>query len=286
MIYEYMLLPSNKPSSMQSISVANLLPDYHTYYSSDTNSDPFTLTVRTIDPYLGAHGSHGWRMRSTYHARTGPFLTSTVPTTYRVLLSPYTAHLRYTVPSLLALNRQIHAEASKVLYSAYTWTFHSNIESAVPFFSDLTPIARSYVRSVQITKKALPYTQEFDRAEWKTLCSYLSTQLSLRTLSLGVVAGRPGDEGWDRIEPITKEDFEELRKYQIQWRMGTGTFGGVDLEWAEQLKQIKGLREVIIKAAVEHCPLPVSEGMRFWVAFSRSVECGFAEWVRSGMVLA
>lgn len=314
MIYEYMLLPSQKPSSIQNISVANLLPDYHTYYSSDTNSDPFTLTVRTIDPYMGAHGNHGWRKRSTYHARTGaffpsasarsqilhsfvkntpdtgdhigPFLTSTVPTTYRILLSPYTAHLRYTVPSLLALNRQIHAEASKVLYSAYTWTFHSNIESAVPFFSDLTPIARSHVRSVQITKKALPYTQEFDRAEWKSLCSFLSTQLSLRTLSLGVVAGRPGDEGWDSIEPITKEDFEELRKYQIQWRMSAGTFGGVDLEWADQLKQIKGLREVSIKAAVEHCPLPVSEGMRFWVAFSRSVECGFADWIRAGMVLA
>jgi hypothetical protein len=146
-------------------------------------------------------------------------------------------------------------------------------------------MARSHVRSVQFTKKALPYTQEFDRAEWASLCSYLSKHLSLRTLSLGVVAGRPGDEGWDSIHPITQEGFDELRKYQIQWRMGAGTFGGVDLEWADQLKQIKGLKEVNVKAAVEHCPLPSSEGMRFWVAFSRSVESGFADWVRSGMVI-
>lgn len=327
MIYEYLLLPSTKPSSAHSSSVTNLRPDYHTYYSSDTNTDPFTLTVRTIDPYLNAHTSRTWRRRSTYHVRTGesftptlnaylcafhnkmsregftrapienlsmklirasgPFLTSTVPTTYRVLLSPYTAHLRHTVPSLLGLNRQIHAEASKVLYGSYTWSFHTNIESAVPFFNDLTETARGWVRSVQVTKKALPYTKEFDRAEWASLCSYLASNMNPQTLSLSVVAGRPGDETTTEAEVAipswSKNEFEILARTQKEWNVGGN--GGVDLEWVEQLMQIRGLRDLRVKALVEHCPLPRSEAMSFWVALSRSLESGsFEDWVRQVMV--
>lgn len=70
-IYEYLLFPSALPSTSYSTSVANLLSDYHTYHSGDTNDSPFTLSVRTIDPYLGAHSSRTWRRRSTYHVRTG-----------------------------------------------------------------------------------------------------------------------------------------------------------------------------------------------------------------------
>lgn len=71
MIYEYLLYPSMQPSTCTSTSVSNLLPDFHTYYSEDTNNDPFTLSVRTIDPWLGCQGSRSWRHRSTYHVRTG-----------------------------------------------------------------------------------------------------------------------------------------------------------------------------------------------------------------------
>ena len=72
MIYEYLLLPSTTPSTGQGTSVANLLPDaFHTYFSEDTNNDPSTLSVRTIDPWLGSQGSRTWRRRSTYHVRTG-----------------------------------------------------------------------------------------------------------------------------------------------------------------------------------------------------------------------
>jgi hypothetical protein len=71
MIYEHMLCPSTHPSTTHNTSVANLLPDFHTYYSDDTNNDPFTLSVRTIDPWLGAQANRTWRRRSTYHVRTG-----------------------------------------------------------------------------------------------------------------------------------------------------------------------------------------------------------------------
>lgn len=235
----------------------------------------------------------------------GPFLTTTTPTTYRVLLSPYTAHLRHNVPSLLSLNHQTHAEASKVLYSTYTFSFHTSIEAAVPFLSDLTPLARSHIRHISLTKKALPYTKEFDRAEWSSLCEYLALHqqslhsqqqpqqstpnpapttpsaslqpFHLRTLHLNIIAGKP-DLGWDSIAPIAPTDFSSMMRMRSEW-------GGVDLEWAEQLMGIKGLKEMRVKALVEHCARPVSEKQAFWVAFSKSVhEGGFGEWVRGAMV--
>ncbi|KAF1920861.1 hypothetical protein BDU57DRAFT_436524 [Ampelomyces quisqualis] len=302
MVYEYLLFPSLHPSTSTSTSVANLLPDFDTYYSEDTNNDPFTLSIRTIDPWLGAQGSSAWRRRSTYHIRTGPFLTTTTPTTYRVLLSPYTAHLRQTVPSLLALNQQIHAEASKVLYSTYCFSFHTSIEAVIPFLSDLTPQARSHVRQMSFTKKALPYTKEFDRAEWSSLCEYIALQheaarspnpdvpdalgFSLRSLHLNVIAGKP-DTGWDSITPITAADYNTMTRMRREWGGGDGVFGGMDLEWAEQLMEIKGLKVLSVKTLVEHCARPVSEKQAFWVAFSKSlVEGEFGKWIERNMVRA
>jgi hypothetical protein len=236
---------------------------------------------------------------------SGPFLTTTTPTTYRVLLSPYTSHLRYTIPSLLALNHQIHAEASKILYSTYTFSFHTSIEAAVPFLSDLTPRSRAAVRQISITKKALPYSKEFDRAEWASLCEYLATpppspshsldtssdrpttpHICLRSLTLNIISGKP-DHGWDSITPILPSDFDTMLRMKNEWLGGNVTdFGGVDLEWAEQVMAIKGLAEVNVKAMVERCANPVSEKQAFWVAFSKSVaEGGFGEWVRRRMVV-
>ncbi|KAF1841939.1 uncharacterized protein K460DRAFT_345312 [Cucurbitaria berberidis CBS 394.84] len=288
MIYEYLLFPSTRPSTSNSTSVANIVPDFHTYYSEDTNSTPFTLSVRTIDPWLGAQGSRTWRRRSTYHMRTGPFLTSTTPTTYRVLLSPYTAHLRQNVPSLLALNRQIHAEASKVLYATYTFSFHTSIEAAVPFLSDLSPRARSHVRHLSLTKKALPSTKEYDRAEWSALCAYLVGNqepsactapftLRLRTLRLNIIAGKP-DLGWFSVTSLTPTDFSAMMTMRSDLRGG-------DLVWVEQLIAIRGLEELHVKALVEHCAPPVSKEQAFWVAFSKSVDEGaFGEWIKGVML--
>jgi hypothetical protein len=275
-----------------------------------------------MDPWLGAQGPRTWRRRSTYHIRTGtftnkssrylgrldyilthpigPFLTTTTPTTYRVLLSPYTSHLRYTVPSLLALNHQIHAEASKILYSTYTFSFHTSIEAAVPFLSDLTPRSRASIRHLSITKKALPYSKEFDRAEWASLCEYLAAPpqsaldgseipapiSSLRSLTLNVISGKP-DHGWDSITPILPSDFDTMLRMKNEWLGGNVTdFGGMDLEWAEQVMEIKGLEMVNVRAMVERCANPVSEKQAFWIAFSKSVaEGGFGEWVRGRMVV-
>ena len=50
------------------------------------------------------------------------------------------------------------------------------------------------------------------------------------------------------------------------------------------LLTIKGLRELGVRGVVEHCPEPGSEGMRFFVEFSASVEGGFADFLRRRMV--
>lgn len=212
---------------------------------------------------------------------TGPFLTTTTPTTYRVLLTPHTAHLRHTIPSLIPLCRQIHFEASKVLYSAYSFSFHTCIEAAVPFLSDLTPISRSSIRSIGLTKKGFPYTKEFDRAEWSALCAYLSSAMCLQKLNLSMVAGKPGDDGWDGIKPITAGDFEVMQRMKREWG---SEMGGVDLDWVQQLFSVKGLKDVSVRALVEHCPGAVSETMAFWIAFSASIDGGFKDWVRSSMM--
>jgi hypothetical protein len=81
MIYELLLFPSATPQTGNNTSVTNLLPDYHTYYISDTDTDAFTLTVRTIDPYLGAQSSRNWRKRSTFHVQIG---MSSSPSTAQV----------------------------------------------------------------------------------------------------------------------------------------------------------------------------------------------------------
>ena len=53
-------------------------------------------------------------------------------------------------------------------------------------------------------------------------------------------------------------------------------------EWVRELAGVK-VREggdVKVRAIVEHCPVPSSEGMMVWLGVSRNVEGGFGEWVR------
>lgn len=200
----------------------------------------------------------------------------------------------------MSVSSQIHAEASKVLYSTYTFSFHMSVEAVVPFLSDLTPRSRSSIRHISVTKKALPYAKEFDRAEWAEMCAYLASATSpstkdegdntpsmhLSTLNLQLIAGKP-DLAWESITPMNPADFDTMLRMKNEWLGGTGECGGVDLAWAEQVMAIKGLRNIKVRALVERCARPVSEKQAFWVAFSKSVaEGGFGEWMRGRMLEA
>jgi hypothetical protein len=91
--------------------------------------------------------------------------------------------------------------------------------------------------------------------------------------------------GWESITPITAADYATMMRMSREWGAGGGVFGGMDLEWAEQLMEIKGLKKLSVQALIEHCARPVSEKQAFWVAFSKSVsEGGFGDWIRENMV--
>lgn len=136
---------------------------------------------------------------------------------------------------------------------------------------DLTPFARNSIQSLRIVKRALPYQKHFDNAEWAAAMDYISTHLTLKTLSLGIVAGKPGPLGWDAVTPYTAADFEHLRD----------TDG---MEWIGDTLAIGDLERLEVDAVVEHCPPPMSRGMAVYVRFSASVDEGFAAFLRGKMV--
>jgi len=278
MIYGHLLLPSTSaslPSTAKSVHA-----DYHDYehqltLSRSVLSTAPTLQIRTLDPTVSVRPGSP-RLRTTYAIRHDRFRARIMHTTYTLLSNPG-LH-----PSILGVSRQTYAEAADLLYSSYVFAFDTHVEAIVPFLSDLTPFSRARVRKVALTKRALPYCKEFDRLEWAAACRCLAS-LALKSLELGVVAGKPSFLGWDdpAIPSLEVSYFAGL-----DGRNGGGGGWGnevVDMEWARQLMVVRGLRECRVRAIVEHCPPPVSDMMAFWVALSKSVEGAFGEWVRGVM---
>jgi hypothetical protein len=173
--------------------------------------------------------------------------------------------------ALLRTNKQIHAEAAELLYGSYTFDFDTHVEAIAPFFADLTAFSRSCIKSVRIVKRALAYQKEFDKCEWSGAMSALTNPrngIALRNLELGIVAGRPGPNGWDDIAPYSVGDFRILREQE-------------GMEWIQYLLEFKGLQGMEVDAVIEHCP-PVtsSTNMANYVRFSASVEGAFREWLK------
>jgi len=187
-------------------------------------------------------------------------------TTYHLLQNP-SLHT-----SILLTSAKVHAEASEILYSSYTFDFDTHVEAVVPFLSDLTPMARSYIRSIRLVKKALPYEKEFDLAEWSNAISYIAENLTgLRSLYLGIVAGKPGPGGWDMVLPYTLMDLEYLMEMD-------------GMEWVEELMTIRGLQHLEVEPIVEHCPPSTSNAMARYIRFSASIDGSFTELLRAKMV--
>jgi len=233
-----------------------------------------TLLIRTIDPERHRKQYPSDRpqpLRSTYSVRCDRFRSACRPTTYHCVNNP---RLEDQL-ALLRTNQQIHAEAAELLYSTYTFDFDTHVEAIVPFLSDLTQFARSCLKSLRLVKRALAYEKDFDRAEWSTALRYLtsaSASISLNRLELGIVAGRPGGNGWDRIAAYTAQDFRLLRQLE-------------GMEWMQYLLEIEGLRELVVRAVVEHCPpATTSMAMAGYIRFSASVETGFAEFLVGELV--
>lgn len=182
--------------------------------------------------------------------------------------------------SILGVNHQIHREASHVLYS-HTFDFGMDIESILPFLQDLTPTALTSIKRIMMVKRSLPYTKDFDRCEWRSACDFISKYLNLVQLDLGVYGGTPSLANrpalhWKQNSTYTKADFAIISRLQECED---------DMEWVKQVTAIRGLQVLNVKALLEHCPIPGSKAMAFFVNFSASIEKGFTEYLRSHMLV-
>lgn len=282
-IYSLLVLPSEPQHLLPSYQKINAsAQDYFDYDKKGFGTDRpatadlshATLLIRTIDGtkypelYDATHRPH---KRSNYSVRADRFRNRCMTTTYHCLNIPRIEHHM----GIIMANKQIHAEVSELLYSSYTFDFDTHVEAIIPFLRDLTPFARSCIKDIRIVKRALPYDKEFDRAEWSSALRYLtspSSNINLRRLDLGIVAGRPGRNGWDRIPTYCARDFDLLKDV-------------AGMEWMQYLMEFKGLQELDVHAVVEHCP-PATNSMAMagYIRFSASVETGFAQFIRGQLL--
>lgn len=230
------------------------------------NHDRPTVSFRTEDASLWELRKCELRRRSKYRHMPIRLRAGTIESTYHLLENPG-IHA-----SILGTNRQIHTEASDVLYSHHLFDFGFDIESIVPFLSDLTPTALSFVKRICLSKRSLPYDKDFDRCEWGNACAFISQNMRIAQLDLVIAGGKP-DPRWDSRETYHKMDFGVVAEFE-------------GMPWARQISAIKGLQVLNVKADLRHCPSPMnSRAMAFFVDFSATIEGGFADWLRGKMVV-
>lgn len=234
-----------------------------------------TLCIRTEEPSIYERRKRELRRRSTFRYIVDRMRSRSAESTYCLNRSPGDIH-----SSILGVNRQIHAESSHVLYSEHTFNFGTDIESILPFLQDLTPAALSAIKCMNIVKRSLPYTKDFDRCEWRNACAFISQNLRLVQLDLCVEGGTPSLANkpalyWKQNGTYSKADFALIARLDEM---------DEDMEWMKHVVAIKDLQILNVKALLQHCPIPGSKAMAFFVNFSASIEKGFAEYLRSLMV--
>lgn len=230
------------------------------------NHDLSVLCIRTEHAALWELRKGEARRRTKYRHMADRFRARTMESTYHLLQNPGIDI------SILSVNHRIHREASHVLYSQHIFDFGTDIESIVPFLSDLTPEALSSVKHIGLFKRALPYTRDFDSCEWRSACAFISNNMNLAQLDLMIEGGQPQQQ-WTRQERYSKADFDLIADFE-------------GMEWAKQVSAIRGLSVLNVKAHMEHCPSATnSRTMAFFVDFSASIEKGFAEWLKDVMAV-
>ena len=264
----HLIRKMNPPTGLLDLPTEIRLQIYHLLLTDHGHP---SLSIRTEHASLYDLRRPESRTRTRYRHMADRFRARTIESTYHLLQNPGID------PSILRVNRQLHTEAAHVLYSHHTFCFGADVESVAPFLSDLTPCARSSIKRIALLKRALPYTKDFDRCEWRSACASIAAHLRLSHLDLWIQGGKPrGDAdaaGPDhRSVGYSKADFDLVTRAD-------------EMEWARQVAWIRGLEGLTVKACLEHCPpRGDSLAMKFFVDFSRSIEAGFAEWLRACMV--
>ena len=232
-------------------------------------------TEGTEDPSTYEQRKRQTRRRSKFRYIADRMRSRSGESTYCLDRNPGDIHT-----SILGVNQQIHDEASHVLYSEHTFEFGTHIECILPFLQDLTPAALSSIKRLSIVKRSLPYTKDFDRCEWRNACAFISENLRLVQLDLYVEGGTPSLANkpalyWNQSCTYSKADFALIARLDEM---------DEDMEWTKHMVAIKDLQVLNVRALLQHCPIPSSKAMAFFVNFSASIETGFAEHLRSLMV--
>ncbi len=237
-----------------------------------SNHEDMTLRIRTEQLSVYERCKRETRQRSKYRYIADRMRSRSAESTYCLEEGP-----GYIRSSILGVNRQIHAESSHVLYSEHTFDFGTDIESIVPFLQDLTPAALSSIKCISLVKRSLPYTKDFDRYEWRNTCAFISQNLRLEQLNLFVEGGTLSLEK----EPALYWKHYSMADFALIARLAEMD---EDMEWMKHVVAIKDLQTLNVKALLQHCPMPGSKAMTFFLNFSASIEKGFAEYLRSLMV--
>jgi hypothetical protein len=260
LIYEHLLVAESTVDAARRRLLS--MPDQHEYEKIGDLSR--VVSIRNLHPSDYRWTSFRQKLRSSYSIRSGSPLERFLKTTY-TCVSGMNIH-----PAVLGVNHQVHDEAAKILYGAYTFDFDTNVEACVPFLRDLTPSSRRGIKRVSLVKRAPTYDQSFDRLEWSNMCTYVAQNMALSQLSLGIVALKPY-VGSEFVQPMDKEALK-------------ATCGLDVMEWIKSLTSIKGLQQLNVRACTERCPPPMSKTMDFFLAFSASVERGLAEYLTEHMI--
>jgi hypothetical protein len=210
-----------------------------------------------------ARGAH---IRRGYQILARDLVRASKPTTYTLVTKTD------MYPSIMAVNRKIYQETSHILYGNRIFSFGRDIESMVPFFSDMTKQNRPLIKEIALVKQGSVYCRDYDQCEWNNICEFVKENMQVETLKLVVEGGRPSC-GWDEVPEYTVSDFKTLSNVKYE-----------HLEWVWELLSIKGIRKLDLSSEIRHCPPSHSSGMSFFVAFSASIEKAFAEFLRSEMV--
>jgi hypothetical protein len=281
-IYQLLVLPTRHNDLLPSYEkISKSAQDYFDYdklipgttrpASADLHKP--TLRFRTINP-LQYHAGEGKEQhdRSKFSVRCDRFSARCLETTYHCLNNP---NLSQTV-GLMRANKQIHSEIAELLYGHFTFDFDNHVEAIVPFMQDLTPFSRSCIKSVRIVKRSLAYEKEFDKCEWTNAMQCLGsaeTGLSLQNLDLGIVAGRPGPNGWDMIPAYGAGEFGWLKDME-------------GMEWLRDLLELRGLQTLSVTPIIEHCPPAYSSrAMAGYIRFSASIEEGLSKFLEGEMLV-
>lgn len=125
---------------------------------------------------------------------------------------------------LLHVNRQLYTDVLPMLWNSMHLDFTQAFHALIPFASSLSPLARAHLN--HITLRA-PFHNAMDHKAWAATCSYMSSELSLKHLTVEY-RYRCGTlwspEQWQRklaIDPHTRRPSDPAVRDALNFETGS-----------------------------------------------------------------